>query len=286
MKPVRVIALIVLSLGVVLLLATAYGRVVSPYERPPGTIEPRKVLERIEASFERRGRSEAFLRDAAQAYADGIDYIWPKHRARVAFTDNWILHLMSYTDPLLNSLGLTNVDDLFRAYETVNWERALTRGFGICSQNALGLAALLRDRYDIDADVIVLDGHVVVEADEVLLDPSVGLALPYDLEEAEAREVSDGLVSRIYAERFADGQVTRNYDLEGRRASETRLAELGRHYDPAGNRRVEGPKGYRPKIYWLEHASEWLKWLIPVAMILVGGAGWYRARTTPGEAGS
>lgn len=50
----------------------------------------------------------------------------------------------------------------------------------------------------------------------------------------------------------------------------TPFSELGQFYDADGNQRVDGARGYRPKLYWVERASDWLKWVVPAFMILVG----------------
>lgn len=196
--------------------------------------------------------------------------MWPKHEARVAVTDNWLLWGMGCLDGVVTDLGLTNVEGLFRAYETLDYRRALRRGFGICSQNALGLASLLEDRYDIEADVIGLDGHVVVEAGGYLLDPSVGLALPFSLQEAERREAEAGSVSEFYYNAFSDDDVNRIYGFDGKLEKKTPYTQLGQFYDAKGNRRIGGVADYRPKLYWLERASDWLRWILPGLLVLFG----------------
>ncbi len=193
---------------------------------------------------------------------------------------------MGYLDEPLRRAGLTNVEGLFRAYESIDYCRALARGYGICSQNALGLASLLERRYGIDADVIGLDGHVVVEAEGFLLDPSVGLMLPFSLSEAKRREAGTGAISAIYEAAFGPDQVSKVFGFDGGVEKTTPYAELGQFYDAEGNQRIDGVKGYRPKLYWLERASEWLKWFAPAFLVLVGilglrSARHSRKRTTP-----
>lgn len=196
----------------------------------------------------------------------------------MAVTDNWLLWMMGSLDSVVTELGLTNVDGLFRAYESIDYRRALARGHGICSQNSLGLASLLERRYGVIADVIGLSGHVVVEADGYLLDPSVGLTLPFSLSEAERREEKGGEVSAVYAAAFDSNEATRVYNFDGELESEMQLSELGQFYDAVGNQRIDGVRGYRPKLYWVERASDWLKWVVPAIMILVGSAGFLVGR--------
>lgn len=261
-------------IGVTLLLANIHGVLFSPYDRPDEAGDWQEAVASIDRAqrdyANTRSGSYEFFQEATRAYATAIKYEWPKHRARVAFTDNWILWSMRFVDPLLAALDLTNVEGLFRAYETIDYRRALARGYGICSQNALGFASLLKRRYDIEADVIGLEGHVVVEAKGYLLDPSVGLALPFDLAEAETSEERSGRVSAIYADAFKPDDVTRVFGFDGEEETVTRFAALGQYYDPSGNQRLEGPRGYRSKLYWFERASDWAKWIVPGILLLVG----------------
>lgn len=265
-----------------LIIINVYGQIVTPYERPDEANPVSAAIEEIDRAWEQyqQGGSDRreFLQRATQAYAEGIEYIWPKHQARVALTDNWLLWGMGYLDGVVTKLGLTNVDGLLRAYESIDYRRALARGHGICSQNSLGLASLLERRYGIEGDVIGLSGHVVVEAKGYLLDPSVGLAFPFSLAEAERREEEGREISGIYAAAFDSDEATRVYGFDGELESATPFSELGQFYDAEGNQRVEGVRGYRPKLYWVERASDWVKWIVPALILLVGSAGLLVAR--------
>lgn len=277
----RFSALLVLLVGVALLGIASYGQIVNTYGKDSSLLSVNEVQEKTDWAWDQhinKGKGEFwFLTQATHNYAGGIVYKWPKNKAKISIYDNWILYFLGFSDPLLNMIGFTNVDTLFRAYESTRYERALARGFGICSQNAMGLASMLRERYSILADVILLSGHVVVEAEGFLLDPSVGLALPISLNKAEMDEEESGAVSRVYEAAFGPEDVTRGYDLDGKLEEETRFSVLGRFYDADGNHRVNGPRGYRPKLYWLERISDWFKWIIPAFMVLIGV--WYLYRS-------
>ena len=262
------------------LITTLYGAIMSPYERAADATAPQEVVLRMDRAHEEEGSARPFMEKATELYAEGIEYEWPAHKARVDVADNWILWAMAWLDPLLVRANLTNVEGLFSAYESISWERALGRGYGICSQNALGFADLLSSRYGIEADVIGLQGHVVVEAQGLLLDPSVGLMVPMDVEEAEEREESRKGVTQLYEQAFPEGGTTRTCDVRRNLVNETRFSELGQFDDAVGNQRIDGVKGYRPKIYYLERASEWLKWGIPAILLLIGVGGLLRARRT------
>ena len=259
-----------------MLLATLYGDIASPYQHPSERGSVSWVLETMDYAYKQHGDTHHFLERVTALYANSIDYEWPQNRARVAFTDNWILYTLAYADPLMRYLDLTKSDNLFRAYETTDYRRAMERGFGICSQNAMGFASLLKLRYGIQADIIGLGGHVVVEAKGRILDASVGLALPYGLAEAEKLETENGGVSALYKAAFGL-DVYREFDMKGDLIKQSLLSELGRYYDSFDNFRAAGVLEYRPKIYFLELASEWLKWIIPGGGVFLGLLGLYRS---------
>jgi hypothetical protein len=277
-----------LFVGAGLSIVSLYGVITNPYDRPDGAVSASATIKKIDIAWKRRQQGELehweFLQRATWAYAEGIRYIWPKDQARIALWDNWVLWSMAYLDEVVAGLGLTNVDSLFSVYESIDYRRALARGYGICSQNALGLASLLEWRYGVDADVIGLDGHVVVEAHGFLLDPSVGLAMPFSLAEAERREARNGEISEIYAEAFESDQVARVYGQRGDLENVTPFAELGQFYDSSGNDRIDGVEGYRSKVYWVERASAWLKWILPMLMVLLGSLGLCRSKRPIGVA--
>src|SRR5690625_2906716 len=163
----------------------------------------------MDRAYQKKGATHSFLEKATELYAQGIDYQWPQHKARVHPADNWLLWALAWADPAFMKLDLTNVENLFTAYESLSWERALARGYGICSQNSLGLADLLSSRYGIEADIIGLDGHVVVEAQSLLLDPSVGLTIPMNLQEAEKHEDQSQKISQLRSEERRVGKKQR-----------------------------------------------------------------------------
>lgn len=73
--------------------------------------------------------------------------------------------------------------------ERADWRIALRKGVGFCSQQAMVLAAFLRER-GIDTDVQGLNGHVVAVAHaqggDMVLDPDYGVVLRFSLAQAES----------------------------------------------------------------------------------------------------
>ncbi len=195
------------------------------------------------------------VKGVTRGYADSIAYVWPDGLAHVPMRDNWILHVLGCLDGWNVRAGLTEEPDLFSEFQSLRYERGFGRGFGICSQHSLGLVDLLNRRYGIDASVVGLEGHVIIEAQlpegPSLHDPSLGISFPFGLDD-------------ITPVRLA--------------SIRTRFAELGRDdfgraYDAPGNlREPPGVRGYQPRIYLLERAADWLKWLVPALLLGTGAA--------------
>lgn len=261
----RPVAAILVVLGVALLAVQAAGLM-----RPADfrdrfderVLSYDAALAELDAAFAEAGPGRAFLERAVAIYDAATVYRWPEHMARVPATDNWILWSAAWADPALKRAGLTDLDGLFAVYESIDYERALARGFGICSQLALGLIDLLDRRYGMTAHLVELDGHVVAEAElpggeRYLIDPTAGVLLPFGLDAAPAA------LDEIRAVYQAAGQVG-----------------LSTTYDAAGNVRLAEPgtRPFRPRLYWIERGSDVAKWALPAAMIAAGTMLWPRRR--------
>ena len=140
------------------------------------------ALEAMDQTYAEYGSSSESIERLAQIYADSIHYSWPTEWAQVPLTDNWILHFLGYTDAAFVWLGLSQVENLFSEFQSLNYERGFRRGYGICSQNAIAFVDLVERRYGMQGAVVALGGHVVAEVETpaggVLADPSLGIFLP------------------------------------------------------------------------------------------------------------
>lgn len=202
------------------------------------------------------GATPQFYRQANTIYHSAIAYRWPRGMARVRFRDNWILAAVAYLDPLIHAVGLKKNSQLFSQFESFRYERALGRGFGICSQNALGLADLLHRLFGSNIHMVGLGGHVVTQVDlpdkrSMILDPSTGVVLPFSISYAQTH------LRKVRA-------FYRN----------TAWPELAATYDPAGNfiSPYPGAEPYSARQYWkqeavkyFEGASDIMIWLLPLA---------------------
>ncbi|NKB97252.1 MAG: hypothetical protein GKR90_01955 [Pseudomonadales bacterium] len=238
----------------VILIALNLAGIIFPNDRREElgvTLSYEQALKQLDDAHERLGPGSPFLHEASAIYARAINYVWPLEWARIPARDNWILFTLSFTDPIFTALGLSKVDTLFKEFQSLDYTRALKRGFGICSQNAIAMSDLLYRRYDIESHVVGLEGHVILEAvrgsERTLLDPSIGLA--FDLALDDLTKSDRTYLSNAY---LAAGHP-----------------ELGVTYDEAGNiREPLGPQGYQPRVFLIERFADWLIWLIPLLGLL------------------
>ncbi|MFQ6121201.1 MAG: hypothetical protein ACE5KE_15095, partial [Methanosarcinales archaeon] len=115
---------------------------------------------------------------------EGIVNYWPdegieKYNLRVPIWENYLLYLASFIKP-----------DIYRKYEYANYNKAIERGVGLCSQQALIVTGILND-HGIDAEIIALNGHFVLRAQVTentwyVVDPDYGVVIPHDIFEIEA----------------------------------------------------------------------------------------------------
>ncbi|MCP4923987.1 MAG: hypothetical protein GY915_08175 [bacterium] len=218
------------------------------------TLTAQETLTQLDKSFKRHGRSIKFVEEANHLISKGTIYKWPFYDATVPFYENWILFSLGFLEKKILDPASRKESGRCAAYEFLNYEKALQRGFGICSQLAIIAADILHKRYSIDTYLIVLEGHVVTEArlekESRILDPSADIVLPFGLEEAEKNL---DIVSKTYGEKwkiFSDLYATPNrISLE------------------------PGVKAYRPKGYYFEKISYIAKWLLPILFLLFGFIG-------------
>jgi hypothetical protein len=207
---------LVLSAG--LLLLGLWGRIDPPDYRgrfAEPLLSYDEAIARIDDAYAADGATARFVAAATGIYDAATAYDWPPGLARVSVRDNWILAAMAAADPVLYLVGLKNDGLLFGQFESFRYRRALGRGFGVCSQNALGFADLLQRRYGIAVRMVGLDGHVVTQVElpegPMIADPSLGVTLPFGLAQAEAN------LPQVEA-RYAgsdDAAIWKVYDIKG-----------------------------------------------------------------------
>jgi hypothetical protein len=176
------------------------------------------------------------------------DYDVAKYHLTVPFYENYILFGTSFIYP-----------DLFVKYQFVDYHRAVERGVGLCSQEAFVLTGILREK-GIKADIVGLDGHVVVTApvDAAqntwwIFDPDYGVVVPNNISQIEA---NPELIRPYYA---AAGYPPKKVD------------SLVSYYGGSGNKVTDGIIGYSRFRYYYEYTSYIMIWIIPLILILPFG---------------
>lgn len=205
----------------------------------------------------------AYIYRLTTALSDGMAHYWgesvDRYRLRVPAWENYLLYAASFVRP-----------DLYRKYEFARPDKAMERGVGLCSQQSVILATLLR-REGLDAQLQHLEGHVVVRVrDEAgrtfLADADYGTVIPHEIAVVERRPE---LVRRFY-----DAARTRPSDI----------AALVAIYGAPGNRESTVHDYFYGKLIWAERLAYALKWLIPLllaAPLLLALAGRLRRRRRP-----
>jgi hypothetical protein len=192
----------------------------------------------------------ALVIELTDAVNKGIAHYWKdkgieKYNLRVPFYENYLLFLSGYINP-----------EIFRKYEFTNYKKAIERGVGECSQQAIILCEVLRQK-NIEAVIIGLHGHVVVMAliDEIagqwwILDPDYGVVVEHVINEIEENP-----------------KIIRNYYC-GKGLKNSAIRYLINVYRRPGNQIYRGAADYLKTNYRFEFISYVLIWLIPAVMLV------------------
>ena len=97
---------------------------------------------------------------------------------RVSIRENYVLSIYN----LIYS-------DRYKMYEYLDYRKAIERGVGLCSQQAMAMTAILNEN-GVKAEMVGLDGHVVLRAKVsndtwYTADPDYGVVMPFDISEIE-----------------------------------------------------------------------------------------------------
>jgi hypothetical protein len=171
---------------------------------------------------------------------EGID----KYHLRVPVYENYLLFIASYLKP-----------NEYRKYEFCDYQKAVDRAVGLCSQRAIILAQILR-RNGVHSGILGLEGHVVVSAQVDqdydiwwVADPDYGV-----------------VIKRPIAEIQRDSEIIKpSYSARGYDAETIRTLAMVYTHPPTIQ---PSAKEYRTwKVYYFEYFSYVLIWIIPVALI-------------------
>jgi hypothetical protein len=142
----------------------------------------------------------------------------------------------------------------FERYHYANYKRNIKRGIGICGDASTILSSIM-DNYGIPNRIVSFHGHVIVEYEREggeleLIDPDFGIVLGMTLDELLERpeKAKDKYLAAGYSERESETL---------RKAYETSHSIF------------EDTFHFMSKRYIFEAVSYWLKWLVPILLIIL-----------------
>jgi len=225
-------------------------------------LEYKNAIKRFDKLYSIHGESLEFLKEATKVYFMAkvpVEYGWKEKYTKIKFQENWVLYFVrKFEEYQINNGEKGKFGGAYISYQSSDYKFALKRGIGICSQDAVGFANLIKRRYNIDYNIIGLDGHVLMQAKInnkfYLSDPNMGLAFSFNIDE--------------YYNNYKNQLIIKNaYTAIGRQ-------DLAEHFNKQGNRKFKytGPKAientYNPDT--ITFFSNYIKWLMPIFFLLIG----------------
>ena len=231
-------------------------------ENRNGILEYKNAIKRFDKLYSIHGESLDFLEEAVKVYFIAkapLEYSWKKKYTKIKFQENWVLYFVrKFEEFQIDNGRKSKFGGAYIFYQSSDYKFALKRGIGICSQDAVSFANLLKRRYDIDYNIIGLGGHVLLQAKInnkfYLSDPNMGLAFSFNIDEYYNNYKNQLIIKEAYT------------DI-GR-------PDLISSFDKAGNRKFKytGPKAientYNPDT--ITFYANYIKWVVPIFFLLIG----------------
>lgn len=225
-------------------------------------LEYKEAIKKFDKLYSMYGESLKFLNEATKVYFISkipTEYSWNEKYTKVKFQENWIIYFFRKFEEIQNNFGKkSKFNNAYIYYQSSNYKFALKRGISICSQDAISYANLLKKRYNIDYNIVGLDGHVVMQAkikDKYYLsDPNMGLAFNFSIDEYYNNNNNILKIENAYKNIGRPDLIT-SYDLKGNRKFENTGPELKKNT-------------YNPDT--ITFFSNYFKWLIPIFLLLIG----------------
>jgi len=199
-----------------------------------------------------KGKNETdlqFSKRVTKVIASGLAHIhWEKYEPDkfnqlVPIWENYFLYFMG---------KFSDIPE-YSKYHFADYKKSLERGIGICGDASMIMSQVL-DNNNIDNKIITFPGHVIVSAqfndNEMLFDADFGVYLPFSPDEIKQ---SPSLVDNYYLDAgYFD------YDVKS----------FNNIYNNT-YQRWSGVKHFITKKYYFEKVSYWLKWPLPIFMIII-----------------
>lgn len=141
----------------------------------------------------------------------------------------------------------------YERYHFANYQRSLERGIGLCGDASMVISQVL-DEHGITNKIVTFPGHVVVLAsfengEQYLLDADFGVVVPYSLNEVSSRSIE---IAQLY--------LDAGYTLGDYRFFQNLYKKNPTKWD--------GVQHFITKKYYFEIFAYWLKWPLPIIMML------------------
>lgn len=168
-----------------------------------------------------------------------------KYNQRIPIWENYILYGMSL---------FTNIPE-YKKYHFADYERSLKRGIGVCGDHSMILSQIL-DKNGISNKIITIPGHVVVLAEiqknNYIFDPDFGVYI--DIKSNDFKSLDLEKISKVYIDAgFNVSDV--DYLIQG--------------YGSVNFESWYGTSHFITKKYYFEYISYFLKWFIPLFLIII-----------------
>jgi len=142
----------------------------------------------------------------------------------------------------------------FERYHYANYRRSLERGIGICGDASMIMSQLLNEQ-GISNKILTFPGHVVVVAsfkngEQYIFDADYGITVPYSLNEVAS---NSSKIAKLYSDA---GYPYREF-LFIQKMYKGNYGEW------------DGVEHFITKKYYFEIITYWLKWPLPICMVLV-----------------
>jgi hypothetical protein len=187
------------------------------------------------------------------AHLDWLVFPSEKFNQLIPIWENYFLYFMGKFSGIAE----------YQRYHFANYRRSLERGIGICGDASMIMSQLL-DEQNISNKILTFPGHVVVAATfengkQYILDADFGVVIPFPVNEFATS-------SREIAKLYSEAGYHMGHFLLFQKIYKENYSQFN------------GVEHFITKKYYFEKFSYWLKWPLPIFMILMGVFMWRKNR--------
>jgi len=178
------------------------------------------------------------------SHVEWLDFPAQQFNQLIPVWENYFLYLM----------GKFSSIPEYERYHYANYYKSLERGVGLCGDVSMIISQLL-DKQNIDNKILTFPGHVVVTATfengrQYILDADFGVVVPYSLAEIASNNTD-------IAQLYLDAGYPRSDFNFFKNMYQQNFTEWN------------GVQHFITKKYYFEKIAYWLKWPVPLFMILI-----------------